>query len=122
MMGQAVTAWLAGNPWLWGVMALALVASHGGAYWAGHERADDKAAVTRLETELRHARAAIDRLNQQIEADQRALENANRRAASSAVRVSELERTADALEAEFAARTALCPVSDDDARRLRDIR
>lgn len=122
MMGAAIKAWLTGSPWVWGLILLALATSHTLAWRDGHIRADQSAEIDRLSLQVGHLTMANKRLQSQIEGDSEALENANARAAQAIERNTELERTADALQAEFAARAALCPIGPDDARRLRFIR
>lgn len=122
MIPAAIRNWVLASPWFWAAIVAALIASHGASYVAGRAHADRAAEVKMLRADIADRDAALTLLQQQIKSDADAVRKANERAAQAGLKVEELERNADALESEFAARAALCPVGDDDARRLRNIR
>lgn len=110
------------SPWALGALALMLVSSHTGAYLKGRTDAGAKCDVAALRDENGQLKITLSLLRAEVAADRAALEKANQRAAIAAIKIIDMERTSDALAAEFAAREALCPVGDDDARRLRNLR
>lgn len=122
MISAAIRSWVLRSPWFWVAVFAALTASHGTAYVAGRAHANRAAEVKMLRADIADRDAALNLLQEQIKADADAVRKANKRAAQAGLKAQELERNADALESEFAARAALCPVGDDDARRLRNIR
>lgn len=122
MIPAAIRKWVLASPWFWAAILAAMIASHGAAYVTGRKHASRAAEVRMLRADIADRDAALGLLQQQIKTDADAVRTANKRAAQATLKAQELERNADALESEFAARAALCPVGDDDARRLRNIR
>lgn len=122
MISAAVKAWVFKSPWFWMAILAVLTTSHGAAYVTGRTHANRAAEVKMLRADIANRDQALKLLQGQIAADADAVRQANERAAQASLKAEELERNADALESEFAARAALCPVDDDDARRLRNIR
>lgn len=121
MMGRAIAA-MFGSPWLAVALVAALTASHGAAYLYGRADAAAHAEVKRLELLADQRAAAIARLSAQMDENRATARRANERAVAARAKLTELETRADALQAEFDARVDLCVISDDDARRLRNLK
>nr|WP_319389259.1 hypothetical protein [uncultured Cohaesibacter sp.] len=91
-----------------------LVASHGIVYWKGHSNASQACQTAALEAE-------IDNLKRTIQINETALEAAVQRAQARDEAATTLEQKVQDYETQLEV-TGNCVLSDDDARRLSEIR
>lgn len=110
------------NPWLILVAVLAFAGAGVGGYAKGRHDADQTALVKSLAKELANAKAQSDEWLRQATALQHQAQLAADRQRAAEADAANTRTLVDDFAAKFAGRApGACALSDDDARRLRDI-
>jgi len=99
----------------------AVLAVYGFGYAKGAQHQKEECRTAGLETTVESQRTAVKRIQEQLRAANVARDNANDRAERDATLLEQAKEEADAFTQTLHDRTAHCPVSADDAERLRRI-